>query len=564
MNSRGSAFALRISFTLLISASLCCANRPVEAQATCKASVQSDLPQFIAGGERFNDNPLFSLLSQCADKTALSVLLDALTQPVSAREPLELAAAVEAALHSPELAGDTSATQLIVDRFGAVRDAAARASLSYLLGPRDAAPALNRILSDDPAPDVRMAAAVSLRNCKTPPDFAALWRAAKTDPDNKVRAQAYQTLDRFGQLHTADEFLAASRAQTDAASTGRFLRRWLKAVKAPAEESAETLTRLAEHTGSGEASGALSEIFTALQSPPAALVRMAVTPSAPPMPPGSSQAGGMAPIQSLPMVAAKPHESELRRALYRRHERITRAAIAQFAASKNMQEDAARGAIDCALAINRCDRSQCERLGEILHTTDRLDSALALEASHDISTQVGTLYFARRYRQYAFGFLLAFLTAMAMLVAGFARSSRRLFAIGAGWVLILATAAVLQFTSGPIAGVSEWPPLRLWPATALGSIAVTLLVAVAATLVWGRKWLVLAALITGELGWWLVPSLLAVSGVTLKMQHYSRDEDWLPFMLAIFMLVGGPLLTLAVSAAAWGVQRMVLSGAPES
>jgi hypothetical protein len=548
--------ARRIAFTFVILLSACCGNLSAETDTTCKASVQPLLSRFLAGGELYNDNPLFSRLSQCADKAVLSNLLDALARPVPAREPLEIAGAVEAALRSPELVGDAAATRLIVDRLGAVRDPAARASLSYLLGARDAAPALNRILSGDPAPDTRAAAAVSLRNCKTPPDFAALWRAAKLDPDRQVRAQAYQTLDRFGQLRTTDEFLAASRVQTDAASTGRFLQRWLEAGKVSEEETAETLVRLADHTGSAEASGALSEISKALQSPTETLVTLAVRPPAPPL---LSQPAGMAPIQSLPMATPQPRESELQRALYLRHEQITRAAIAQFAASKNMQEDAARSAIGCALAVNRCGRSGCERLDEILRSTDRLDPALALEASHDVSTQVGALYFARRYRQYAIGFSVAFLTAVAMLIAGFARGSSRLFAIGAGWLLILAPTAALQFSSGPIMGVSVWPPLRLWPATALGSIAATLLIAVAATLVWGRKWMVLAALIGGELAWWLVPSLLAASGLTLKMQHYSRDEDWLPFMLSIFMVVGGPLLTLGVSSAALGILRMVLS-----
>ena len=534
---------------------------PVEADTTCKATVQSLLPGFLGTAQPYNDNPLFSSLSQCADMTALRTLLDALARPVPAREPLEIAGAVEAALRSPELAGDAAATQLIADRFSAVRNPAARASLTYTLGPRDAAPALNQILSSDPAPEARAAAAVSLRNCKTPPDFAALWRAAKFDPDDQVRAQAYQTLDRFGQLRTADDLLAASRSQTDAASTGRFLRSWLEAGKVSEEKAAETLVRLADHTGSAEASGALSEISKALQSPTETLVTLAVRPPAPPLPGGLSQPAGMAPMQSLPMATPQARESELRRALFVRHEQITRAAIAQFAASKNMQEDAARSAIDCALAINRCGRSGCERLDEILRSTDRLDPPLALEASHDVSTQVGALYFARRYHQYALGFSAAFLIAVTMLIVGFARGSRRLFAIGAGWLLILAPAAALQFSSGPIMGVSVWPPLRLWPATALGSIAATLLIAVAAALVWGRKWMVFAALIAGALAWWLVPSLLAAAGLTLKMQHYSRDEDWLPFMLSIFMVVGGPLLTLGVSAAAWVIQRMVLSRA---
>jgi hypothetical protein len=72
------------------------------------------------------------------------------------------------------------------------------------------------------------------------------------------------------------------------------------------------------------------------------------------------------------------------------------------------------------------------------------------------------------------------------------------------------------------------------------------------------EWLVPTALILGEVGWWVVLSLLAACGLTLKMQHYSRDEDWLPFMLAIAMMVGAPLLTLAISSAAWRVQRTVL------
>jgi hypothetical protein len=51
-------------------------------------------------------------------------------------------------------------------------------------------------------------------------------------------------------------------------------------------------------------------------------------------------------------------------------------------------------------------------------------------------------------------------------------------------------------------------------------------------------------LILGELGWWIVPNVFAANGVTLRMQHYSRDEDWLPFMLAVVMIIGAPLLTL--------------------
>ncbi len=52
--------------------------------------------------------------------------------------------------------------------------------------------------------------------------------------------------------------------------------------------------------------------------------------------------------------------------------------------------------------------------------------------------------------------------------------------------------------------------------------------------------------------------LLAAAGLTLRMQHYSSDEDWLPFLLAVFMLVGGPILTLTFSAAAWGIEHIVL------
>jgi hypothetical protein len=53
--------------------------------------------------------------------------------------------------------------------------------LSELLEPRNEARALNSILRDDPASEVRRAAAASLRNCKTLSDFAPLWRAAKLD-----------------------------------------------------------------------------------------------------------------------------------------------------------------------------------------------------------------------------------------------------------------------------------------------------------------------------------------------------------------------------------------------
>jgi hypothetical protein len=155
-------------------------------------------------------------------------------------------------------------------------------------------------------------------------------------------------------------------------------------------------------------------------------------------------------------------------------------------------------------------------------------------------------------------FSLASLVAVAALVAGFVRRRERTFAIGAGMLLMVAATAALQLTSGPIWGVSVWPPPYLWPATALGSIAATLTVAVPVTLACGQNRLVPAALIAGEIGWWFVPSVLAAAGLTLRMQHYSSDEDWLPFLLAIFMLVGGPILTLMFSAAAWGIERIVL------
>jgi hypothetical protein len=518
------------------------------------------LARLLASGDPFNDNPLFSLLSRCADRTDLSAMLEALARPPAGREPLEIEGAIEAALRSPALTSDV-AKQLIVDHFQAVRDSGARASLSYLLGRRSAVDALNRILRDDPDPYVRAAAVVSLRDCKTPPAFATLWRAAKSDPDSYVRAQAYQTLGRFGQLRTRDDLLAASRNQTDAGSVGRFLGRWLKAGETPEDQTAETFTSLAEHTGSSEASGALSEIFRMLQPAPKAPVVMTVRPPPLPLPisPGPSQATVMAPIQSIPIAsAAQPEDTELQRALYRRSERITRAALAQFAASKNLREDAARVAIDCALVVNRCDQSGCEHLNNILRATDRMRAPLALEASHDVSTQVGSFYFAYRYRQYVILFSLASLVAVAAVVAGFVRRRERTFATGAGLLLMVAATAAFQLTSGPIWGVSVWPPPYLWPATALGSIAATLVVAVPVTLACWRKRMIPAALIAGEIGWWFVPSLLAAAGLTLRMQHYSTDEDWLPFLLMILMLVGGPILTLMFSAAAWGIEHIVL------
>jgi hypothetical protein len=542
----------------IILLSACSGDVRAEADASCRAGIQSGLPRFLNSGDIIGDNQLFSLLSKCGDQTDLSAVLEALTQPNPQREALETEGAVEAVLRSPALAHNPTATQAIVNHFGIVRHPGARQSLSYLLGSRDEVQALNSILRDDPASEVRRAAAVSLHNCKTLPDFAPLWRAAKLDPDRPVRAQAYLTLHHFGQLRSADEFLAASRAQTDPTSTGLFLGNWLRVNKVSEKETAETLTGLAEHTGSSEASGALALIFTSLQVPQESLFAMVAAPPEPLLPLPSSTGAPFAPIRSLPIPVVKPHENQLQRALYLRRERISHAALAQFAASKDMREESARTAIDCALTINRCDPSGCARLPEILRVTDRMPPPLALEASHDISSKIGSLYFTRRRRQYALALSLAFLVTLMALMVGFARTRRRLFAIGAGWLLILAPTAALQFASGPITGVSVWPPPLLWPATALGSVGVTLLVTVAATLIWGPKWLVPRALILGELGWWVVPTLLTAGGLTLKMQHYSRDEDWLPFMLAIAMMVGAPLLTLALSVAAWRLQRTVL------
>ncbi len=85
-----------------------------------------------------------------------------------------------------------------------------------------------------------------------------------------------------------------------------------------------------------------------------------------------------------------------------------------------------------------------------------------------------------------------------------------------------------------------------------GSVAVTLLVAVGATLALVRQpgWLTLTALVAGEAAWWLVAGLLEAYGITLTMQHYSQDENWLSFMLALVMTVAAPALTLAISATA--------------
>ncbi|HZO83447.1 MAG TPA: HEAT repeat domain-containing protein [Candidatus Binataceae bacterium] len=522
------------------------------------------LTRFVGSAEPVNENQFFALLRQCADKPALGALLDALAKPAAVREPFELASAVEAALAAPALVHDAEATQLFAARLAAVNYPATRASLTYLLGWRDDAPALNRLLGADPAPKVRAAAAVALRNCKTPPDFAALWRAAKNDPDGAVRAQAYQTLDRFGQLHTADDFLAASRAQTEAASIGRFLGRWLRAEKSTDDEKAETLTRIAERSGSAEASGALSEIVRTLEPPPRALVALAVSPPPPAATMGAPWPGARAAaMRPLPVPAVEPPESGLQKALYLRRARITNAALAQFAASRDMREDAARGAIQCALAVNRCGKGGCVALGQILGATDRLDGPLALEASHDVSTTVGAPYFAHRRRQYGIAFAVALLVAALTVLTGFVRRGARTFAIGVAWLLVLVPAAMLQFSSGSMMDAMVWPPLRLWPATALGSVAATLLVAEAVTLALGRRWLVPGALLVGEAAWWLIPALLDAWGISLAMQHYSPDENWLPFMLALVMAVGAPLLTLALSGAAWGVQRMVLAGAPE-
>src|SRR5713226_440593 len=304
VRSRSLALGL-ITLTLIFAA--CRGNAQAAADTACRTGVSSMLVKFLAGGDPFAENPLFSLLSRCADLNDLSAMLEALARPPAGREPLEIEGAIEAALRSPALARNVAATQLIVDRFQTVRDSGARASLSYLLGRRSAADALNRILRDDLDPYVRAAAVVSLRICKTPPAFATLWRAAKSDPDSYVRAQAYQTLDRFRQLHTRDDLLAASRTQTDAGSTGRFLGRWLKTGETPEDQTGETFTRLAEHTGSSEASGALSEIFKTLQSAPKAPVVMTVRPPLPlPIGPGQSQATVMAPIQSIPIAPAEP------------------------------------------------------------------------------------------------------------------------------------------------------------------------------------------------------------------------------------------------------------------
>jgi len=526
------------------------------------------LPRFLSSGQPFDDNQLFASLRQCAGKGALGALLDALTKPAPMRSPLEITDAVGEALVSPQLAHDAEATHMVAARLAAVPDASARAALTYTLWPRDATPALSRILSEDPDPDVRAAAAIALRNCKTAPDFAVLWRAAAHDPDRRVRGEAYLTLDRFGQLRNADQLLAASRAQIDARTQGRLLKKWLVAEKSSDEDAAEILTGLAGQTGSQEASGALAAILIALEPPsrPLAMMVLGAPPPPPPIPAGPLAGPRAALIRSAPIAIPKVEETGLQRALYQRRAAITRAALAQFAASKNLSADAARGAIDCALAVNRCGPGRCAHLGEILGVSDRMPAALALEASHDIWSGVGTPYVAYRLHRYRVAFLAALLAAGLLLLGGYASRRAPIFAIGAGWLLVVAPTALLQRGFGVTAGATSWPPPALWPATALGSVAVTLLVAVAATLALARRpgWLILTALTAGEAAWWLVPGLLEACGITLTMQHYAQDENWLPFLLALFMIVAAPVMTLAISGAAHAIQRMVFSNAARS
>jgi hypothetical protein len=99
------------------------------------------------------------LLERWSDR--VTSLLEARARPVPGREPLEITGAIQAAQRSPDLARDAGATDLIVERFAAVRNPGAGTSLIDLLGWRDAEPALGRIRRDDRAVEAR-AAAVAL------------------------------------------------------------------------------------------------------------------------------------------------------------------------------------------------------------------------------------------------------------------------------------------------------------------------------------------------------------------------------------------------------------------
>jgi len=235
----------------------------------------------------------------------------------------------------------------------------------------------------------------------------------------------------------------------------------------------------------------------------------------------------------------------MRKALMPQRAVIARAALGRFAASAALDEDAARIAFVAFAAASGCDAGgQCPDVGRILTAIDRLPAPLATEASAMLAAIPSSGYVNQRWRQYLAALTVAVAILLVALAVSFVLGWRGLTAATIAGICALGLGAVLQFYAAGTTALS-WPPLKVWPATFIGVVALTTLIAALIGLAAGRGLRrALAAIVAAEVLWWVVPEALTATGVAVRMQHYRVTDD-------IVVMIAPIAGAFAVPFAAW-------------
>jgi len=543
---RGRAKAGPVIMLLLVAAVVgsrgraLCADEPSQAPPSPCARVAREFARVSAPGSR----RYFDFFRACGDLPTLAELIDALTLPHRGREPIELAAAVAATLNSATLAHNPEATAMLARAIPAMPDPRDRAMLAHSLAAHGATVPLTGLLEHDPSAEVRAVAAQSLGECAAPFDPAGLFAAARSDPAAGVRAESWLALTRHKLVKAPADLLAALNAQRDTAAIVQIFDAWMTAVR-PLSPSAYA-SRLLELTQSGtvnEAVGALNVIPSLLSA---------------------GQAGTLPPItggEAGPLVAplaAEDGVAQMHVLLASHRGDIANAALKRFAESAALDEGAARIVFVAFAAARGCGPGgQCPNAVQILDEIDRLPAPLATEASAMLAAIPSSGYVNHRRREYMVALAAAAAILIAALAASFAWKRRGLMAASIAGMCALALGAALQLFGAGTTALS-WPPLKVWPATFIGVVTLTTIMAALIGLAVGRRLRrALVTIVVAEALWWILPDALAAAGIAVRMQHYRMTDD-------IVVMIAPIAGAFAVPFAAWATAGLAaaLAGLP--
>jgi hypothetical protein len=486
----------------------------------------------------------FDFFRTCGDLPTLAELIDALARPHRGRQPLELAAAVGATLNSAALGHSAEATAMLARAIPAMPDPRDRAMLAHTLAARGATAALSGLVGHDPSPEVRAVAAQSLGECTVPFDPAGLTAAARSDPVAGVRAEAWLALMRHKLVKAPADLLAALNVQHDAAAIVEVFDAWMTAARPPSLNAyASRLIELAQSGTINEAVGALNAI--------AGYLTAGEDGAKPPTAGGEAGPAGASPtpVDGMARVHAEltSHRGD-----------IANAAFERLAESATLDERAARIAFVAFATASGCGPvGQCPGAGQILDEIDRLPAPLATEASAMLAAIPSSGYVNHRRREYLVALAAAAAILIVALAASFLWKRRGMTAAVIAVMCALALGAMLQFFAAGTTALS-WPPLKVWPATFIGIVTLTTMMAALIGLAGGRRLRrALVAIIVAEALWWILPDALAAAGIAVRMQHYRMTDD-------IVVMIAPIAGAFAVPFAAWATAGLAaaLAGLP--